>query len=184
MLGKRKNRWFAVGVVFARKDLDLGHPLSEPQSGFHRLCKAPFDTVSLHETINDNLNIVGFVTFEFEFGSNVLGIGELTEGEWFAGHASAHKPGTGQACQQCLVGSRAPAHDRLKDLKSGAVFESQYLVDDLLGCLFDQTLAVEREQVEPELRCRWKGITGGYLPLAATLAADKSFEAFLAPFAK
>ena len=31
----------------------------------------------------------------------------------------------------------------------------------------------------PDLMCLGKGITGGYLPLAATLATEKIFEAFL-----
>jgi len=42
--------------------------------------------------------------------------------------------------------------------------------------------AVEHEQVEPDLLCLGKGITGGYLPLAATLATEEIFAAFLAPY--
>ena len=43
------------------------------------------------------------------------------------------------------------------------------------GTLF----ACEQEGVSPDLMCLAKGITGGYLPLAATLASEKVFEAFL-----
>lgn len=39
--------------------------------------------------------------------------------------------------------------------------------------------ACEREGVEPDFLCLAKGITGGYLPLAATLTTDRVFEAFL-----
>jgi adenosylmethionine-8-amino-7-oxononanoate aminotransferase len=39
--------------------------------------------------------------------------------------------------------------------------------------------AVEHESVEPDLMCLGKGITGGYLPLAATLATQRIFDAFL-----
>jgi adenosylmethionine-8-amino-7-oxononanoate aminotransferase len=39
--------------------------------------------------------------------------------------------------------------------------------------------ACEHEGVEPDLLCVGKGISGGYLPLAATLATEKIYEAFL-----
>jgi adenosylmethionine---8-amino-7-oxononanoate aminotransferase len=39
--------------------------------------------------------------------------------------------------------------------------------------------ASERAGVTPDLMCLGKGITGGYLPLAATLATETIFEAFL-----
>jgi adenosylmethionine-8-amino-7-oxononanoate aminotransferase len=40
--------------------------------------------------------------------------------------------------------------------------------------------ASEHEGVEPDLMCVAKGITGGYLPLAATFATQQIFDAFLA----
>ena len=40
--------------------------------------------------------------------------------------------------------------------------------------------ACENENVEPDIMCAAKGITGGYLPLAATLTTQKIFDAFLA----
>ena len=39
--------------------------------------------------------------------------------------------------------------------------------------------ACEHESVSPDLMCLAKGISGGYLPLAATLATQKIFDAFL-----
>jgi adenosylmethionine---8-amino-7-oxononanoate aminotransferase len=45
------------------------------------------------------------------------------------------------------------------------------------GTLF----ACDQEQVSPDLMCLAKGLTGGYLPLAATLATDEIYDAFLAP---
>lgn len=39
--------------------------------------------------------------------------------------------------------------------------------------------AVEHEEVRPDLMCVAKGITGGYLPLAATFATQDIFDAFL-----
>lgn len=41
--------------------------------------------------------------------------------------------------------------------------------------------ACEAEGVAPDLLCLAKGLTGGYLPLAATLATERIFEAFLGP---
>src|SRR5207237_7572103 len=39
--------------------------------------------------------------------------------------------------------------------------------------------ACEHENVVPDLLCLAKGLTGGYLPLAATLATDEVYSAFL-----
>jgi adenosylmethionine-8-amino-7-oxononanoate aminotransferase len=42
--------------------------------------------------------------------------------------------------------------------------------------------ACEHAGITPDLLCLAKGISGGYLPLAATLATDEVFAAFLAPY--
>ncbi len=39
--------------------------------------------------------------------------------------------------------------------------------------------ACEQEEVKPDLVCLGKGITGGYLPLAATLVTEEIYAAFL-----
>ena len=44
--------------------------------------------------------------------------------------------------------------------------------------------ACEHEQVEPDLLCLAKGITGGYLPVAATMATDEIWNAFLGTYAE
>ena len=44
-----------------------------------------------------------------------------------------------------------------------------------------QMFACQREGVEPDLLCVAKGLTGGYVPVAATLTTDEIYEAFLGP---
>jgi adenosylmethionine-8-amino-7-oxononanoate aminotransferase len=44
--------------------------------------------------------------------------------------------------------------------------------------------ACEHEQVAPDLLCIAKGLTGGYMPLAATLASDEIWRAFLGTYAE
>jgi len=56
------------------------------------------------------------------------------------------------------------------------------LVADEVAVGFGRTgtlFACEQEQVTPDLMCLAKGLTGGYLPLAATLATEQIYEAFL-----
>jgi adenosylmethionine-8-amino-7-oxononanoate aminotransferase len=56
------------------------------------------------------------------------------------------------------------------------------LVCDEVATGFGRTgrmFACEHEQVAPDLMCLAKGITGGYLPLAATLASERIYEGFL-----
>jgi adenosylmethionine-8-amino-7-oxononanoate aminotransferase len=56
------------------------------------------------------------------------------------------------------------------------------LICDEVAVGFGRTgtmFACEQEGVSPDLMCVAKGITGGYLPLAATLATERIYEAYL-----
>jgi adenosylmethionine-8-amino-7-oxononanoate aminotransferase len=56
------------------------------------------------------------------------------------------------------------------------------LICDEVATGFGRTgrmFACEHEDVTPDLLCLAKGITGGYLPLAATLTTERVYEAFL-----
>ena len=54
------------------------------------------------------------------------------------------------------------------------------LIVDEVATGFGKTgtmFACEQEEVQPDIMCLAKGLTGGYLPVAATLASQKVFEA-------
>lgn len=58
------------------------------------------------------------------------------------------------------------------------------LIVDEVATGFGRTgtvFAYEQAEIAPDLLCVGKGLTGGYLPVAATLAAEHVFEAFLGP---
>ncbi len=61
------------------------------------------------------------------------------------------------------------------------------LIADEVAVGFGRTgrmFACEHEDVSPDLLCLAKGLTGGYLPMAATLATDKIWQAFLGTYAE
>ncbi|MCA2981865.1 MAG: adenosylmethionine--8-amino-7-oxononanoate transaminase, partial [Myxococcaceae bacterium] len=75
----------------------------------------------------------------------------------------------------------------LKGLEALCRKHDVLLICDEVATGFGRTgtlFAVEQEGVRPDLLCLAKGLTGGYLPLAATLATDRVYQAFLGPFAE
>lgn len=70
----------------------------------------------------------------------------------------------------------------LKEVRRLATKYNTLLICDEVATGFGRTgkmFAVEHEDVKPDLMCVAKGISGGYLPLAATFATQQVFDAFL-----
>jgi len=73
----------------------------------------------------------------------------------------------------------------LKAVRSLCSEYNVFLILDEVATGFGRTgtmFACEQEGVSPDLLCLAKGITGGYLPLAATLTTREIFDGFCAPY--
>ena len=70
----------------------------------------------------------------------------------------------------------------LKRMREICTKHNVLLIADEVATGFGRTgkmFACDHEEVEPDFLCLAKGITGGYLPLAATLTTKKIFDGFL-----
>jgi adenosylmethionine---8-amino-7-oxononanoate aminotransferase len=83
---------------------------------------------------------------------------------------------------QGAAGMRVHPDGYLRDVRDLCDRHGALLVCDEVATGFGRTgrmFACEHEGVAPDLLCVAKGITGGYLPLAATLATERIYEGFL-----
>src|SRR5262245_3926177 len=88
---------------------------------------------------------------------------------------------------QCAAGMIVHPSGYLRGIRELCTKYDVLLIADEVAVGFGRTgrmFACEHEQVTPDLLCLAKGITGGYLPLAATLATDEIWQAFLGTYAE
>lgn len=86
---------------------------------------------------------------------------------------------------QGAAGMLLHAHGFLKKARELTQKYNVLLVLDEVATGFGRTgkmFACEHESVQPDILCLAKGITGGYLPLAATLTTEKIYQAFLGKY--
>ena len=88
---------------------------------------------------------------------------------------------------QGAAGMRLWPRGMLADLRTWCHSHGTFLILDEVMTGFGRTgrmFACEHEDVTPDFIALAKGLTGGYLPLAATLTTERVFTAFLGSFAE
>jgi adenosylmethionine-8-amino-7-oxononanoate aminotransferase len=83
---------------------------------------------------------------------------------------------------QGAAGIRVQPPGYLRDVRRLCDRYGTLLICDEVATGFGRTgtmFACEQERVSPDLLCLGKGLTGGYLPLAATLTTERIYEGFL-----
>jgi adenosylmethionine-8-amino-7-oxononanoate aminotransferase len=86
---------------------------------------------------------------------------------------------------QGAAGMKMQPHGYLEQAATACRERGVWLVLDEVMTGFGRTgtmFAFQREQVRPDLVALAKGLTGGYLPVAATLASPEIFEAFFGEY--
>ena len=86
---------------------------------------------------------------------------------------------------QGAAGMIVAPHGFLKKVRGLCTRYNILLIADDVATGFGRTgklFACEHENVMPDFLCLAKGITGGYLPLAATLTTEKIYKAFLGKY--
>ena len=81
-------------------------------------------------------------------------------------------------------GMRMAPPDSFRRLAEVCATNDVLLIADEVATGFGRTgtlFASEQCHITPDLLCLGKGITGGYLPMSVTVAADRVFETFLGP---
>jgi adenosylmethionine-8-amino-7-oxononanoate aminotransferase len=83
---------------------------------------------------------------------------------------------------QGAAGIRVQPPGYLRSVRELCDRHGTFLIADEVATGFGRTgtmFACEQERVAPDFLCLGKGLTGGYLPLAATLATERIYEGFL-----
>lgn len=92
-----------------------------------------------------------------------------------------------EPCIQGVAGMRPWPEGMLRELRSFCDRTGILLIFDEVMTAFGRTgtmFACQREKVTPDFLAFAKGLTGGTLPLAATMTTEKIYEAFLGTYAE
>jgi adenosylmethionine-8-amino-7-oxononanoate aminotransferase len=107
-----------------------------------------------------------------------------TAGRMVAEHASELAAVIIEPLVQGAAGMQLAAADDLAQLAGACREHDVLLICDEVATGFGRTgtlFASEQAGVRPDLLCLGKGLTAGYLPMSATVAAGRVFDAFLGP---
>lgn len=88
---------------------------------------------------------------------------------------------------QGAAGMRVYPAEYLKKLRALCDKYDILLIDDEVAMAFGRTgkyFAFEHAEIKPDIFCVAKGITAGYIPLAATITTDKIYNAFYDDFSE
>ena len=99
--------------------------------------------------------------------------------EWHSGRVAAVIV---EPLVQGAAGMRLQPRGYLRQVRELCDAHDVLLICDEVATGFGRTgrmFACEHEDVAPDLMCLGKGITGGYLPLAATLTSERVYDGFL-----
>ena len=127
---------FADGIGFTH-DFDGGDAIGQAQSRFHAVGQAPVNTVFAHQAIHNHIDGVLFIAGQF-----LACFLKLRDFHHDPVNASPREPLAKQINEQRVVFTLATANYGCQHLKPSSVFELHYLVNNLLGGLFGQSLAI------------------------------------------
>jgi adenosylmethionine-8-amino-7-oxononanoate aminotransferase len=150
----------------------------------------------------------GFISFENAYHGDTLGASSLGGISLFHDRFKTHQfPGTriGSVGSLAAIDGSAIAGLVIEPLIQGAAgmrlwpagtlqILRQWCDDNEVFLIFDEVMtgfgrtgkyfACQHDEVYPDFLAVGKGLTGGYLPLAATLTTDRVFAGFLGPYEK
>jgi adenosylmethionine-8-amino-7-oxononanoate aminotransferase len=140
-----------------------------------------------------SVSVGGIETFHACFGPLLFDTWQAHPGD--AGHMSdllgEHAGAVAAVIVEPLVqgaaGMLTHPDGYLRDVRALCDEHDVLLICDEVATGFGRTgtmFACEQEGVAPDLMCVAKGLTGGYMPLAATLASERVYEAFLGEYAE
>lgn len=90
-----------------------------------------------------------------------------------------------EPCVQAAAGMIVHPTGFLRRVRDICDRHDVFLIADEVAVGFGRTgymFACESESVTPDIMCLGKGLTGGYLPTAATVVTDRVYRGFLAPY--